>query len=128
MKTLARVPLARASVFASKYEARRARLFSNADTVGNGANDGIAVRLRKFGDQVLGADGMLTTRTAGLNSSLASNKRDQDKLNDRLATTEARLRAQYSALDTKMATLNALSTYMTQQIAAWNKNTSSSSW
>ena len=32
--------------------------------------------------------------------------------------------AQYAALDTKMATLNALSTYMTQQIAAWNKKTS----
>ena len=100
------------------------RLFSNADTAGNGANDGIAVRLRKFGDEVLGADGMLTTRAAGLSSSLASNTRDQDKLNDRLANTEARLRAQYAALDTKMATLNALSTYMTQQIAAWNKKTS----
>ena len=54
----------------------------------------------------------------------AANTRDQDKLNDRLANTEARLRAQYAALDTKMATLNALSTYMTQQIAACNKKTS----
>ena len=97
------------------------RLFSNADLAGNGANDGVAVRLRKFGDEVLGAEGMLTTRAAGLSSSLAANTSSQDKLNDRLANTEARLRAQYAALDTKMATLNALSTYMTQQIAAWNK-------
>ncbi len=100
------------------------RLFANADIDGNGANDGIAVQLRKFGDAVLGADGMLTTRAAGLSAKLASNTQDQDKLNDRLADTEARLRAQYTALDSKMATLNALSAYMTQQIATWNKKNS----
>ena len=60
----------------------------------------------------------------GLSATLASNTKDQDKLNDRLADTETRLRAQYAALDTKMATLNALSAYMTQQIAAWNKKNS----
>ena len=100
------------------------RLFANADVDGAGANDGIAVQLRKFGDAVLGADGMLTTRAAGLSAKLASNTKDQDRLNDRLADTETRLRAQYAALDTKMATLNALSAYMTQQIATWNKKNS----
>ena len=99
-------------------------LFSKSDVAGNGANDGIAVRLRKFGDAVLGVDGMLTTRSAGLTKSLSDNTKSQDSMNDRLTATEARLRAQYTALDTKMATLSALSTYMTQQIAQWNKSTS----
>jgi flagellar hook-associated protein 2 len=40
-----------------------------------------------------------------------------------MTSTEKRLRAQYTALDTKMAGLNTLSTYITQQIANWNKST-----
>ena len=99
------------------------KLFASNDVAGKGANDGFALRLRKFGDAVLGTDGMLTTRTAGLNTSLTANTKNQDAMSTRLAATEARMRAQYSALDTKMATLNALNTYMTQQIANWNKST-----
>jgi len=64
-----------------------------------------------------------STRSAGLTKSLDLNGKQQDTLNTRLADTEARMRAQYTALDTKMATLNGLSTYITQQIAQWNKNT-----
>jgi flagellar hook-associated protein 2 len=100
------------------------KLFSNNDVAGNGAQDGIATRLRKFGDMVLGTDGMLTTRSAGLTKSLDLNGKQQDTLSTRLADTETRLRAQYSALDTKMASLNSLSSYITQQIAQWNKSTS----
>ena len=100
------------------------KLFSNNDVAGNGASDGIATKLRKFGDMVLGTDGMLTTRSAGLSKSLDLNGKQQDTVNTRLADTEARLRTQYSALDTKMASLNSLSSYITQQIAQWNKSTS----
>ena len=35
---------------------------------------------------------------------------------------EARLRAQYSRLDTQMASLKSLDTYVSQQVAAWNKS------
>ena len=78
--------------------------------------------MRAFGDQVLGTDGSLTTRTAGLNTSLTNNGKDQDALNQRLANTEKRIRAQYSALDTQMASATALNTYITQQIANWNQS------
>ena len=44
-------------------------------------------------------------------------------MNDRLTTTEARLRKQYSTLDASMSSLTALNTYVTQQIAQWNKST-----
>ena len=43
-------------------------------------------------------------------------------MNDRLAATKARLQAQYSALDTRMASISTLSTYISQQIANWNKS------
>jgi flagellar hook-associated protein 2 len=40
----------------------------------------------------------------------------------RAAAVEKRLRTTYTALDTKMAGLTALSTYITDQVAAWNKS------
>ena len=41
----------------------------------------------------------------------------------RLTGIEARMRAQYSALDSTMAKANALSSYVQQQITTWNKST-----
>ncbi|MEP6875173.1 MAG: flagellar filament capping protein FliD [Burkholderiales bacterium] len=99
------------------------KLFTNVDLTTPG-NSGIANRLRTLGNAVLGTDGLLTSRIIGLNTKLTNNQKDQASLNNRLDATKARLVAQYSALDTKMAGINTLSTYITQQIANWNKNTS----
>jgi len=98
------------------------KLFTNVDLT-TPANNGVANRLRSFGDSVLGTGGLLTSRIAGLNTKLSSNQKDQDNLSNRLDATKARLQAQYTALDAKMASINTLSTYITQQIANWNKNT-----
>jgi flagellar hook-associated protein 2 len=40
----------------------------------------------------------------------------------RLARTQAMLEAQYGALDTQMASMNSLSSYVTQQVAQWAKS------
>lgn len=98
------------------------KAFANSD-VADSDNDGFAQKLRALGDQVLGTDGGLAARTAGLNSTLKLNQERQDDITDRMTATEKRLRAQYTALDTKMAGLNTLSTYISQQIANWNKST-----
>jgi flagellar hook-associated protein 2 len=98
------------------------KLFTNVDLT-TPANNGVANRLRSFGDSVLGTGGLLTSRIAGLNTKLSSNQKDQDNLSSRIDATKARLQAQYTALDAKMASINTLSTYITQQIANWNKNT-----
>lgn len=98
------------------------KLFTNVDLTTPG-NNGIANQLRTLGDAVLSSSGLLTSRVAGLNKSLTANQTDQANLNDRLATTQARLQAQYSALDTKMAGINTLANYVTQQITNWNKST-----
>ena len=98
------------------------KAFTNVDSATTG-NNGFANQLRTFSDSVLGGTGLLTSRVAGLNKSLTSNQTDQNNLSDRLAATQARLQAQYTALDTKMAGISTLSTYITQQIANWNKST-----
>jgi flagellar hook-associated protein 2 len=97
------------------------KLFSNSSPT-DPTQDGFAKRFRTTTDAMLGVDGSITTRTAGLGQALQRNQKDQDRLNLRLADIEKRLRAQYTALDTQMASLSTQSAYITQQVIAWNNN------
>ncbi len=93
----------------------------------NGAgteDDGFAQKIKNWSETLLAFDGAITTRTSSLQSQITANTKKQTAFEERMTTVEARLRAQYSALDTKMGTLSALSTYVTQQITNWNKSTS----
>ena len=95
-------------------------LFANkADSQGQGG--GIAVNFKNFTDKLLAFDGTLNTKSDSLESKLKSNTAEQDKVNKRADTLEKRLYAQYSALDTKMASLNALNAYVSQMVTTWNK-------
>ena len=86
-------------------------LFMGVDTA-NPTNNGIATRWRAFADQVTGFDGSITTRTTGLQSRVTANNKRVDELNDRAAAYEKRVRAQYTALDTQMAKLNDMQSYV----------------
>lgn len=81
---------------------------------------GVMRRLRDIADDTLGSDGTITSRTNGLQDRLTRNQRDQERIEDRLVLVEQRLRAQYGALDTRMAGLTSLSSYVTQQMQALN--------
>jgi flagellar hook-associated protein 2 len=97
------------------------KLFANSD-LGNPANNGIATQLRAMADQVLGIEGSISTRSEGLRKRLDINQDRQDQLEDRIAMVEKRLRAQYTALDRQMASLNSLSNYVTQQLSVMNNS------
>ncbi len=99
------------------------KLFSNVDLV-TPANAGIAGQLKTAVDQVLSADGTIKSRTQGLQKRIDLNRNRQDKLTDRIADVEKRLRARYTALDRQMAGLNGLSSYVNQQVTAWNRSNS----
>ncbi len=86
--------------------------------------DGFAKRFRVITDAMLSSDGSLTTRTEGLGQQLQRNQKDQDALTLRLSGIEKRMRAQYTALDARMAQLNSTSNYVTQQINAFNASNS----
>jgi len=101
------------------------KLFANADTLVP-ANNGIARQLRTLADSMLGIDGALTTRADGLHKRVDLNKAQQDALELRVAQTEKRLRAQYTALDATLGKLTALSGYVTQQMAALAASNNSS--
>ncbi len=100
-------------------ELRKLLAADGADT----ASMGFARRWKNLADAALGSGGTFETRTSSLNDRLSRNGKSQDSLTQRLAQTEARLRAQYTALDTKMSQLSNLSNYMTQQLAQFNKST-----
>jgi flagellar hook-associated protein 2 len=98
-----------------------AKLFGS-DGGGNPLALGIARRFDVLADANAGTGGALESREDGLKQRLSRNQTDQDRFNDRMAMVEARLRAQYTALDTKMAQLNGLSAYVTQQVQLLNNS------
>ena len=105
-----------------------------AKTTYNKSTDGFGVKLREFAKELLNAsggtssvstsNGYVTNKAAALQASIERNVEAQDKVNLRAAAVEKRLRAQYSALDAKMASMTSLSSYVTAQLAQWNKSTS----
>jgi flagellar hook-associated protein 2 len=80
------------------------------------ATSGFMVRYRKLAAKVLGTEGALTTVTEGLNSRIQGLKKREDAMEARLVQTEARLRAQYQALDEQMARLGGMSGYVSAQL------------
>jgi flagellar hook-associated protein 2 len=97
------------------------KLFAASGT--DTASTGFMQRWKKLGDDALGVEGAFSSRTQGLKDSLTRNSKSQDAMSQRLSMTETRMRARYNALDTQMASLNATSTYLSQQITAMNKST-----
>ncbi len=85
--------------------------------------NGIGTRIKNLTKQILDtSSGAIANSTSGLNSTITRNKTKIDGINDHASKVETRLRAQYTALDTSMAKLNGLSTYVTAQLAALNKS------
>ncbi|MDP3223084.1 MAG: flagellar filament capping protein FliD [Rubrivivax sp.] len=99
------------------------KAFANSDP-GNASNDGFARRYARLADQVLGLDGSLTTRTEGLRKRITKNTDDQARVEDRIQRFQARLVAQYTAMDVNLSRLNALSSYVNQTLASLNNSNS----
>ncbi|MFG6461839.1 flagellar filament capping protein FliD [Roseateles sp. DXS20W] len=97
------------------------KLFMGLDGT-NSSNDGFAQRIRSYVDGALSTDGRVSAKQAGLQKLIDSNNKSIDKLEDRVALTEARLRARYTALDTQMSKLNGLSSYVTTQMNKLNSS------
>ena len=87
------------------------KLFTQVNTT-NTANQGVAQNLANLVRTTTGSDGSISSRQTGLSAALTRNQADQTRLNERLAQVESRLRAQYTALDKRMAGLNGLGQYI----------------
>jgi flagellar hook-associated protein 2 len=65
----------------------------------------------------------VTNKATALQGSIDRNAKDQDRVSVRASQVEVQLRKQYSALDAQMAQMSGLSSYVTAQLAQWNKST-----
>ncbi|MBK7004779.1 MAG: flagellar filament capping protein FliD [Burkholderiales bacterium] len=90
---------------------------NNSDT----ATNGFGLKLRDLATGLLASDGTVGNKSTALQGAISRNGKEQDRVNERAAVVEKRLRAQYSALDAQMAQLTGLSSYVTAQLAQWNK-------
>jgi flagellar hook-associated protein 2 len=88
-----------------------------AASTDNPAASGFATRFNTLATAALGIDGSLATRQQGLQHSIDLNAKHQTEMSDRVDAMRARLTKQYQVLDTKMATLSALSAYVTRQFS-----------
>ena len=91
---------------------------NNSDT----ATNGFGLKIRDFSRGLVAFDGRVTNRATGIQTSITKNTTEQDRVNERAERVEASLRRQYSALDSKMSQMSGLSSYVSSQIAQWNKS------
>lgn len=101
-----------------------AKALANVDTTSS-AKNGFAKKLNDWSTGLLSVNGAISTKETSIKAQITANGKSQTTMQDRLTATQARLTAQYNALDTTMSSANALAAYVQQQFFA--KNTSSSS-
>jgi flagellar hook-associated protein 2 len=91
---------------------------------GNTSTNGFGLKVRDFSRGLVAFDGLVSNKSTALQGSITRNSKDQDRVNERASRVESQLFRQYSALDAQMAQLNGLNSYVTAQLAQWNKSSS----
>ena len=88
---------------------------------GNTDTEGVALKFRRMASAVLGSGGAFASKSEALTTQKTSLTKEQERVAVRVDAWEARLRKQYTALDTTMSKLNSLNSYISQQVEQWNK-------
>ena len=83
---------------------------------------GYAYTLDALASGFLNTTGPIASRTDGISKSILDIGKQRDALNRRLADVEKRYRAQFTALDTMISSMNSTSNFLTQQLASLSKN------
>ena len=83
---------------------------------------GYAAQLDSVIKSLLSDDGILTSRTDGIKSTITRLDKQAESITSRLTSIEARYRAQFTRLDTLLSSMSTTSTFLTQQIASINAN------
>lgn len=81
-------------------------------------SQGYAYSLNALSTSLLASDGPLTGKANGIGQSIVDIGKQRAALGVRLTNIEKRYRAQFTALDSMLASMNTTSTYLTQQLAS----------
>ena len=88
---------------------------------GTTATNGLARRFRDFEWDANGVEGTISLKNTALSAAITRNESSQDKFNVRIAEIQKRLYKQYGGLDSRIGGLNGLSSFVSAQVAQWNK-------
>ncbi len=80
-------------------------------------SQGYAHQMNNLLTGLLATPGLISGRTAGINSSIQDIDNQRTELNQQLADTQSRYQAQFTALDVLIGTLSQTSSFLTQQLA-----------
>jgi flagellar hook-associated protein 2 len=80
-------------------------------------SQGYAYQFNSLATSMLGSSGVILSSTAGISASIQRLNVDQQAWAARLTVIEARYRAEFTALDTMISSMNTTSTFLTQQLA-----------
>ncbi|MFP5506244.1 MAG: flagellar filament capping protein FliD, partial [Gammaproteobacteria bacterium] len=80
-------------------------------------SQGFATTLGKWAATAVGTDSALTARTDGINKTIEEIGKRRVALEERLVVIEKRLRAQYTALDAMLSSMNSTMNFLTAQLA-----------
>jgi len=83
---------------------------------------GYAAQLDRVLTNLLSDEGILASRTTGINDSIKRLDKQAEAINVRLVSIEARYRTQFTRLDTLLSSMSTTSAFLTQQIKAINAN------
>lgn len=89
---------------------------------GGNVEEGFGGQFKAMTTKLLATDGFFATKTKTYDQALKLNAKEVERVNDRATRMEKSLTARYTALDTKMSSLNALNSYIQQQVTTWNKS------
>lgn len=83
----------------------------------NSGNLGIGVRFNNLLEGLVGSSGLISSRTDGINTTIKDLQKRAEVFQNRLVSIERRYRAQFTALDSLVASMNQTSSYLSQQLA-----------
>jgi flagellar hook-associated protein 2 len=89
---------------------------------GTTATNGLARRFRDFEWDANGVQGTLSLKKTALSAAITRNESSQDNFNLKIAAIQKRLYKQYGGLDSRIGGLNGLSSFVSAQVAQWNKS------
>lgn len=102
----------------SKFNEAVSTRFSDVENLLNGAS-GFATRFDAWASSTLNTGGLIDTRLGTINASTDSINEQIEKLEARMTQIELQYTITYSNLNTYLASMDALSTYLTSQTSAW---------
>lgn len=79
-------------------------------------SQGYATSLNKWAASVLGTDSIINARTEGIGRSITDIGKRRNEMETRLISIERRYRAEFTALDSMLSSMNSTSAFLTQQL------------